>query len=182
MLSFRKPRRPPLLVRDEESLAEELVVTREAKPEDPRERRLRFISEKVAEIRKRQLDKQTFLTDPNFVVEEETTAHSKEVVVVPKEVVQEYRQMLSDVMQASREVRQNTDDLSELRYLVKQTRNNITHHISTVDQLRHQLTSISRRSLQTLETPSPKQKFTKPRRRNLQTGRSTPWLRQIPTP
>jgi len=131
MLSFRKPRRPqPLLVKDEDPFPVEPVIdTAKPRPEDPRERRLRFISEKVAEIRKRQLEKRTFLTDPNFVVEETSASPSREVVVVPKEVVQEYREMLSEVMQASKEMRQKTDDLSELRYLVKQTRNNISHHI-----------------------------------------------------
>ncbi len=44
---------------------------------------------------------------------------------MPKETVSEYRQMLSDVMQASREVRTNTDDLHEIRLMVKQTKDNI---------------------------------------------------------
>ena len=74
--------------------------------------------------------------------------------MVPIDVIKEYRTMLSDVLQTQRSVRQGDDDLAEIRSLIRQTRDNIGHHISTVDLLKSRLTSISRRSQERLEKPS----------------------------
>jgi hypothetical protein len=73
MLSFRRPRNPqPILMRDEESMEEVKKEEIEIGPRlDSRAQRLKFISERVAEIRKRQMEKRTFLTDPNFVEEKD---------------------------------------------------------------------------------------------------------------
>ena len=48
-------------------------------------------------------------------------------------------------------MRNETDDLSEIRQLIKKTRENIETHVNTVDLLKIRLLNISRRSAQTLE-------------------------------
>ena len=59
-------------MKDEESMEEVKKEETENGPLlDSRAQRLKFISERVAEIRKRQMEKRTFLTDPNFVEEKD---------------------------------------------------------------------------------------------------------------
>jgi hypothetical protein len=44
----------------------------------------------------------------------------REIVIVPKDdVVAEYRSMLSDVIKAQRKVRRDTDDLQEIRQMIR---------------------------------------------------------------
>jgi hypothetical protein len=50
--------------------------------------------------------------------------------------------MIKEVEEAQRVVRAGTDDLEEIRKMVRKTKNNINTHITTVDNLRTQLKSI----------------------------------------
>lgn len=78
-------------------------------------------------------------------------------MIVPKDMVSEYRSMLSEVLSAQKSVRQDTTDLEEIRSMIRQTRNNIDLHIGTVDVLKTRLVKISRKSRQAVENNPPLQ-------------------------
>ena len=80
--------------------------------------------------------KRTFMTAPDMVVESDSDDdQSKQQfsMVPPKDIFEEYQDMLKDVLDTQKAVRGNTDDLEELRLMIKATKENIGHHITTVD-------------------------------------------------
>ncbi len=85
--------------------------------------------------------KRTFMTAPDMIVESESDEENKPPIVQqpliieqPKQdILDEYNQMLKEVLDAQRVVRDGTDDLEEIRRMIHQTKNNISSHIITVD-------------------------------------------------
>ena len=73
--------------------------------------RIVFFSDRIKDIKKS--DRKTFMTAPEMGVACDTTVEVKapEVVIVSKDIVKEYRSMLSDVLNTQRSVRAGTDDL-----------------------------------------------------------------------
>ena len=54
--------------------------------------------------------------------------------------------MIREVDAAHRVVKEGTDDLAEIRRMIQKTKYNINTHITTVDQLKNQLTTITEKS------------------------------------
>ncbi|TNV78911.1 hypothetical protein FGO68_gene9404 [Halteria grandinella] len=143
---------------------------------EKRKKRFIFLSEKIREIKQREGEKRTFMTAPNILdvsisSDEERQDRKfqvklepiKEIVIVPKEVVSEYRSMLQEVLTAQKSVRQDTTDLEEIRQMIRQTRDNIDQHIGTVDVLKSKLINISRRSKLAVEHKNPPPLVASPR-------------------
>lgn len=74
------------------------------------------------------------MTAPDIVlVDEEDETYQPRPVEDPKNIFEEFEDMLKEVCDAQRVVREGTDDLAEIRRLVHKTKVNIVSHISTVD-------------------------------------------------
>lgn len=118
--------------------------------------------------------KRTFMTAPDMMVEESEEEEQPEKPVdlfqQPKpDIFEEYAEMLREVDQAHKVVTQGTDDLAEIRKMIQKTKYNINTHITTVDTLKNQLTTINEKSKDVLTSTSLKADlFSKKQLRNVQ--------------
>lgn len=58
--------------------------------------------------------------------------------------------MIREVEDAHRVVREGTDDLQEIRKMIRTTKNNINTHITTVDNLKTQLKTIQEYAVESM--------------------------------
>ncbi|CDW83066.1 UNKNOWN [Stylonychia lemnae] len=120
---------------------------KEIKAKMKRKKRIQFITGKIKEMQK----KKTFMTAPDMYVEEseeevEQPPPPEDLYQPKQDIFDEFNEMIKEVDEAHRVVTQGTDDLAELRKMIRKTKNNINTHITTVDQLKNQLTTINEKS------------------------------------
>ena len=101
------------------------------------------------------------MTAPDMMVVESDEEEEQETAPyqppIETDIFDEYRSMLKEVEDAHRIVKSGTDDLAEIKRMIRKTKNNINLHIGTVDTLKNSLSTINERSKDVLANKKPEE-------------------------
>ena len=117
----------------------EQKVTKEEKEKQKRKVRIKYITSKIEEMKK----KRTFLTSWDAVVEQEPDSPPPEVQEASINSEEEMNNMLKDVLETQKLVRAGNDDLESIRRMIRQTNQNVQHHIKTIDIIKGEIEDLN---------------------------------------
>jgi hypothetical protein len=116
-------------------------LSKEEKAKKRKKVRIRYITNKIEEMKK----KRTFLTSLNAVVEQEPDSPIEDVKEEEIDSEEERNNLLKEVLDTQQQVRTGYSYLDNIRKMIRQTGENINHHMDTVGDLKIDLEYMNQR-------------------------------------